>query len=81
MIGIGSYKGPWKILIVQYSLAVISDPNFKPITWAKYIDPAEAAGTLQMIMIPDPSGTLVTLPTNEIEPHSLLICPFVSPNA
>jgi hypothetical protein len=77
----GSYKGPWKILIVQYSLAAISDPNFKPITWAKYIDPAEAAGTLQMITIADPSGNLVTLPTNEIEPHSLLICPFVSPNA
>jgi hypothetical protein len=77
----GAFKSPWKILIVQYSLATIENPGFNPITWVKDIDPAKAAGTLQMVTIADPSGNLVTLPTNEIEPHSLLICPFVSPSA
>ena len=69
----GQFKGPWKIILLMYSPAVIANPDFKPITDAKDIDAAEADG--------------VFLPINggpnpyEVDTGNVLICPLVSPHA
>jgi hypothetical protein len=68
----GEYKGPWKIILLMYNPAMLN-AAFKPITSAKDIDAAEAAG----MFLPISSGTNVY----EIETGNVLICPFVSPDA
>lgn len=73
----GSFKGPWKIILLMYSPEVINDPNFKPITWAKDIDAAEAAGVFLPINSKGANGPNPF----EIETGNVLICPLVSPSA
>ena len=68
----GNYKGPWKIIVMMYSDAALADPNFKPITSAADIDAAEQSGMFQP---PVPGGPL------ELETGTVLICPFVAPDA
>ncbi len=70
----GDFKGPWKIILLMYSPDVINDPNFKPITWAKDIDAAEASGVFLPI---NPHGANPF----EIDTGNVLICPLVSPSA
>lgn len=70
----GSFKGPWKIILMMYNPEVALSRTFTPITSAADIDPAEATGEF--------------LPINpgadnpyEIETGTVLICPLVSPHA
>lgn len=70
----GEFESPWKIILLMYNPEVALDPTFTPITSASDIDAAEAAGTFLPI---NPGGENPF----EIETGSVLICPFVSPNA
>jgi hypothetical protein len=69
----GAYKGPWKIILLMYSPAVIANPKFAPIKDAKDIDAAEADGMFLPINDgPNPY---------EVDTGNVLICPLVSPHA
>ena len=70
----GEFKGPWKIIVLMYSPAVLADPNFKPVTSEVDLDAAEAAGEF----LPINAGGANQY---EVVTGSVLICPFVSPNA
>jgi hypothetical protein len=70
----GQYKGPWKIILLMYNPQVAMDPGFKPITRAEDIDPAEQAG----VFLPINQGASNPY---EIETGTVLICPFVAPDA
>ena len=70
----GEFKSPWKIIVLMYNPAVISSPNFKPVTSVSDIDAAEASGMF-VPLVPDAPNPY------EIETGNVLICPFVSPNA
>lgn len=72
----GQYKGPWKIILLQYKLSVVNQANFTPIKRADAIDAAEASGMFDKIN-PDPNAAN----PYEIETGTVLICPFVSPDA
>lgn len=71
----GSYKAPWKIIILMYSDAAIADPNFTPYTSA---DDVEAALQDHPEMFQPP---LPGFPGLELDTGSVLICPFVAPDA
>jgi serine/threonine protein kinase len=53
---------------------ISADPNFRPVTSASDVDAAEAAGAFLPI---NPGGAN----PYEIETGTVLICPFVSPDA
>jgi hypothetical protein len=65
----GVYLAPWQIIILMYNPDVASAFDFKPITNADDIDPAEAAG---WFIPPIPGFGL------ELNTANVLICPFVS---
>jgi len=69
----GEFKGPWKIILLMYNPAAALSPVFKPITSAKDIDAAEAAG----VFLPINNGPNVY----EIQTGNVLICPLVAPDA
>lgn len=70
----GEFKSPWKIILLIYNPDVALSPTFTPITSAKDIDAAEAAGTF----LPINPGAANQF---EIETGTVLICPLVSPDA
>jgi hypothetical protein len=70
----GAYKAPWKIILVMYTVAAVSDPNFVPVKSVAELDQAEADGKFQVL---DPSATN----PYEIDTGNLLICAFVAPEA
>jgi hypothetical protein len=70
----GDFKGPWKIIVMMYSPAALTDPDFKPVTSELDLDAAEAAGVFLPI---NPGGEN----PYEVITGSVLICPFVSPHA
>lgn len=65
------FKGPWKIILLKYTTAVLTDPDFKPVMSADDFDEAEAAGKFQIV---NPGGDN----QYEIELPVILICPLVS---
>jgi hypothetical protein len=65
---------PWKIILLMYNPEVALSPTFTPITSASDIDAGEAEGKF----LPINPGSANPF---EIETGSVLICPFVSPNA
>lgn len=73
----GEFKGPWKIIVLQYVDAALTDPNFVPAKSAADIDLYETLGWFQPIN-PDPDPNANPF---EIETGSVLICPLVSPHA
>ena len=70
----GEFKSPWKIILLIYNPEVALSPNFTPVTSASDVDAAETAGTFLPI---NPGGAN----PYEIETGTVLICPFVSPDA
>jgi hypothetical protein len=70
----GEYKAPWKIILVKYTVAAVSDPNFVPVKSVAELDQAEADGKFQVL------DSTATNPY-EIETGNVLICPFVAPEA
>jgi hypothetical protein len=70
----GDFKSPWKIIVMMYSPAALTDPNFKPVTSELDLDAAEAAG----VFLPINPGAENPY---EVITGSVLICPLVSPNA
>lgn len=70
----GEFKAPWKIIIMMYNPAVLTK-DFKPITSASDIDPAEAAGKMFVPLVPGAPNPY------EIDTGNVLICPLVSPHA
>jgi hypothetical protein len=70
----GQFKAPWKIILLMYNPEVANSPTFTPVTSASDVDAAEANGVFLPIN-PGPGNPY------EIETGSVLICPFVSPNA
>lgn len=70
----GEFKAPWKIILLMYNPEVANSPTFTPVTSASDVDAAEANGVFLPIN-PDSANPF------EIETGSVLICPFVSPNA
>lgn len=71
----GTFKAPWKIIVLVYNPTYASSPNFKPITSAADVDAAEAAGN---VFLPINSGGSNVY---EIDTGNLLICPIVSSHA
>ncbi|HEX7917385.1 hypothetical protein [Rudaea sp.] len=73
----GEFKGPWKVIVLQYVDSVLTDPNFVPAKSAADVDLYEAQGKFKLL-----NGGL-THGDNpfEIETGNVLICPLVSPNA
>ena len=72
----GEFKSPWKIILLMYNPAAALSSTFNPITSARDIDAAEAAGTFLPIN-PDPHAENPF----EIDTGTVLICPLVSPHA
>jgi hypothetical protein len=72
----GEFKSPWKITLLMYNPAAALSSSFTPITSARDIDAAEAAGTFLPIN-PDPHAENPF----EIDTGTVLICPLVSPHA
>jgi hypothetical protein len=72
----GEYKGPWKIIILQYNPTYLASPHFTPIKSEADIDAAEAAGNVFNHINPAPGGN-----PYEIDTGNLLICPTVSSHA
>ena len=72
----GVFKAPWKIILVMYSPAYISNPNFTPITSQTALDAAEAAGNVFLPINSAPGGN-----PYEVETGNVLICPIVSSRA
>lgn len=72
----GENKAPWKIILLMYNPAIL-DSNFMPITDARDIPAAEAAGEF----LPINSDGLHGTNSFEFETGNVLICPLVSPNA
>ncbi|HEV2219809.1 MAG TPA: hypothetical protein VGV08_04530 [Casimicrobiaceae bacterium] len=70
----GAYKGPWKIILVMYTVAAVSDPGFVPVKSTAELDAGEAAGKFQAIA-PAAANPY------EIDTGNLLICPLVAPEA
>ncbi len=70
----GEFKGPWKIILVQYKLNVVMSQYFAPITSAVDLDAGEASGMFEQI---NPGADN----PYEIVTGSVLICPFVAPEA
>lgn len=72
----GSFKGPWKVIVLMYAPAFAFSQNFKPVTSDEALDTAEAAGDF----LPIAQGIN---PDNQFEiPTGLvLICPIVSAQA
>jgi len=70
----GEFVAPWKIILLVYNPEIALSPTFTPVTSAKDVDAAEAAGAFLPIN-PGPGNPY------EIETGTVLICPFVSPNA
>jgi hypothetical protein len=73
----GEMKAPWKIIVLMYNPAVMSDPNFQPITSAGDVDAGETNGTF----LPINSDGLHGSNPFEFETGNVLICPLVSPAA
>ena len=71
-----TYLGPWKIIVMQYVDAVLSDPNFVPAKSETEIDLYETLGLFKAIN-PDPNAENPF----EIVTGNVLICPLVSPHA
>ena len=70
----GAYKAPWKIILVKYTVAAVSDPAFVPVKSVAELDQAEADGKFEVL---DPNAAN----PYEIDTGNLLICPFVAPEA
>ena len=70
----GAYKAPWKIILMMYTVAAVSDPSFVPVKSVSELDAAEAAGEFQAIA-PNAANPY------ELDTGNLLICPFVAPDA
>src|ERR1700693_2700345 len=70
----GEFKAPWKIILLMYNPEVANSKTFTPVTSASDVDAAEANG----VFLPINPGSANPF---EIETGSVLICPFVSPNA
>jgi hypothetical protein len=70
----GEFLAPWKIILLVYNPEVALSPTFAPVTSARDVDAAEAAGAFLPIN-PGPGNPY------EIETGTVLICPFVSPDA
>ncbi len=71
----GEFKAPWKIIVVMYSDAAIADPGFTPI---KSADDLEAALQDHPELFQPP---LPGFPGLELDTGTVLICPFVAPDA
>lgn len=72
----GTFKGPWKIILLMYNPQVANDPSFVPIKDAKDIDAAEANG----VFLPINAQPGAANPY-EVDTGNVLICPLVSPHA
>jgi len=70
----GEFKSPWKIILMMYNPEVALSPGFRPVTSASDVDAAETAGAF----LPINPGAANPF---EIETGTVLICPFVSPDA
>jgi hypothetical protein len=70
----GEFLSPWKIILLVYNPEVALSPTFTPVTSASDVDTAETAGAFLPI---NPGGANQF----EIETGTVLICPFVSPDA
>jgi hypothetical protein len=70
----GEFLSPWKIILLDYNPEVALSPTFTPVTSARDVDAAETAGAFLPI---NPSGAN----PYEIETGTVLICPFVAPDA
>jgi hypothetical protein len=70
----GSFKAPWKIILVKYTVEAVSDEKFVPVKSVEELDEAEAAGKFQ-ILAPGTDHPF------EIDTGNLLICPLVAPEA
>ena len=69
----GTFKGPWRIILLMYNASVLDDPDFKPAMSAEELDAREEAGLFQKINL-DPNAEN----PYEIELPVILICPLVS---
>ena len=77
----GGFKAPWKIILMMYTVAAVSDPDFVPVKSVEELDAAEQAcmsGQACMFQVIAPEGSENRY---EIDTGNLLICPFVSPEA
>jgi hypothetical protein len=72
----GSFKGPWRIVVMRYTPAYAFSPSFTPITSDEALDAAEAAGDF----LPIAQGINPDNPF-EIPTPNVLICPLVSSHA
>lgn len=72
----GTFKSPWKVILLQYRMDYISSPTFTPITSQAALDAAEAAGNVFVRMNGAPGGN-----PYEVETGNVLICPIVSSHA
>jgi hypothetical protein len=70
----GEFLAPWKIILLVYNPEIALSPTFTPVTSAKDVDAAETAGAF----LPINPGAANPY---EIETGTVLICPFVSPDA
>lgn len=69
----GTFRAPWKIILLVYSPAYIANPKFAPITSLTALDAAEAAGNVFLPINSAPGGN-----PYEIETGNVLTCPIVS---
>jgi hypothetical protein len=73
----GTFKGPWKVIVMLYNPSVESNPSFKPLRDDESIDAAEAAGEF----LPINSDLSHGPNPYEFVTGNVLICPLVSPHA
>jgi hypothetical protein len=71
----GTFKAPWKVIVLVYNPAYASSPTFRPIKSTADLDAAEAAGN---VFLPINSGGSNVY---EVDTGNLLICPIVSSHA
>jgi hypothetical protein len=72
----GSFKAPWKLIVLIYNPAYAYSPAFHPITSQKAIDDAEATGNTNVFLKPFGGSN-----PYEFETGNVLICPIVSAHA
>jgi len=71
----GTYKAPWKIIILVYNPAYVASTSFRPITSQADLDAAEEAGNVFLQINPGGDNAY------EVDTGNLLICPTVSSHA
>jgi len=70
----GGYKAPWKIILMMYTVAEVTRPDFVPVKSVEELEEGIEAGKFK-VLVPDSPTPY------EIDTGNLLICPFVAPEA